>query len=538
MSRFVLLLALISLLSLFVRAEEGEHHEDLTSEQLGMVHFSTSCAAPAPESFTRGVALLHSFWYEEAEKSFQETATADPRCAMAHWGVAMSLWHQLWNQPDQATIKRGEAEIKQAKSLHAKSNRERDYIAAAGAFYGGSGKRSFETRAAAYSRAMERVCRRYPQDHEAAAFYALSLIRSDRKKAASILETLFAAEPNHPGVAHYLIHTFDAPDMAQLGLPAARHYAQIAPMAPHAVHMPSHIFARLGLWQEDINSNLASIAATEKAESMHMSGEGHQFHAMDFLVYAYLQSGREAAAQQLIEKIKTMPAMKDMYGMGFDPAISASAAFEASYALEMHHWADAANLVPVAGAELTDNSITHWARAIGAARAHDPAAARAEVEEIETIRTKLLKQKKPQFMVDAVDRDRQIALAWTEYAEGKNEDAIKLMRTQADKDTGAFEASDEIPAREMLADMLLETNRPDEALTEYRADLKANPGRFDGLFGAARAAEMASKHDQAKTYYVQLVQQCDGSVSDRPELTRAKAALSDHENSVLISPHS
>jgi tetratricopeptide (TPR) repeat protein len=525
MTRLIFLLASILLLSVAGWAEEGEHPEDLTAEQLGTVHFPISCAPSAQEPFTRGVALLHSFWYEEAGKAFAQAAKDDPRCAIAHWGVAMSLWHQLWNRPDSPTIRRGAAEVKKAKSSPAKNHRERDYIAAAGAFYAGSGRRRYEARATAYSQAMERLYQRFPEDHEAAAFYALSLIDSDRNKAAAILEPLFAAEPNHPGIAHYLIHTYDTPEMAAMGLPAARRYAKIAPAAPHAVHMPSHIFARLGLWQEDIDSNLASIAATEKAESMHMGGEGHQFHAMDFLVYAYLQTGREAEAQRVVERINAMPPMEDRYGLGDNPEISALVELEASYALEMHHWANASSLNLVHGAELADNSTTYWARAIGAARSHRPVEARANVDEIEAIRKKLVEQKKPQFMVDGVDRERREATAWTEYAEGKEASAINRLRALAEKDRGTLEASDELPAREMLADMLLEMSRPEQALAEYEIDLKKNPNRFDGLYGAARAAEMAGQRAQAKTYYTQLVKQCAGSSSDRPELSHARTAL-------------
>ncbi|HLB87368.1 MAG TPA: hypothetical protein VJK29_06925, partial [Terriglobales bacterium] len=370
MKRLGLLLVLVLWFALPVLADESPRHEELTPEQLGTVHFSVSCAEAVHKRFERGVALLHSFWYEEAEKEFEQIAKDDPSCAMAHWGVAMSIWHQLWNHPDSTTIKRGQAEIKKAKSLHRRTDREPDYIAAMGDFY--AGKRNYDMRANAYSRAMEHVYQRYADDREAAAFYALSLLASEpdndstftnRKKAAAVLEKLLVEEPDHPGVAHYLIHSYDKPQLAQLGLPAARCYAKIAPASPHALHMPSHIFARLGLWQDDIDSNLASIAATRKTAAMHMGGEGHQFHAMDFLVYAYLQSGREAEAQRVIDEVKAMPAMKDMHDMGFDPRVYALAKFPATYALELHHWAEAASLTPVPGADEGDNSITYWARA-------------------------------------------------------------------------------------------------------------------------------------------------------------------------------
>jgi hypothetical protein len=533
MKRVALILTLSMLFSFGALADEGHHHEDLTTGQLGTVHFPVSCAAAVQKPFERGVALLHSFWYEEAEKEFEQIAKDDPQCAMAHWGIAMSIWHQLWNHPDATTVRRGQAEVKKAKLLHASADRERDYVAAMDAFYRGK-KRDYHDRANTYSKAMETAYQRYPDDREAAAFYALSLLASEpdndttfanRKQAAAVLEKLFAVEPDHPGVAHYLIHSYDKPQLAELGLPAARRYAKIAPAAPHALHMPSHIFARLGLWQDDIDSNLASIAATRKTAAMHMGGEGHQFHAMDFLVYAYLQSGHEVDAQRVIDEVKAMPARKDnMYGMDFDPRIDALVTFSARYALEMHHWADAASLAPVPGAKGGDDSITYWARAIGAARTGNLADARKDVAEIEAIHNTLLKQKKTDF-AEAVEQDRQEAAAWVAHAEGKNDEAIKALRTIAEKEEAEGDEPLAIPAREMLADMMVDMNRPEQALAEYDADLKFNPNRFDGLYGAARSAEMAGKSEKSNAYYAQLVKVCDGSSSDRPELSRAKALL-------------
>src|SRR5271167_1772801 len=533
MKRLALAITLLMLFSFGSLADEGHHHEALTTDQLGTVHFPVSCAATVQKPFERGVALLHSFWYEEAEKEFEQIAKDDPQCAMAHWGIAMSIWRQLWNRPDAATVKRGQAEVKKAKSLPAKTDRERDYIAALGAFYRGK-KRDYHDRANAYSKAMETAYQRYPDDREAAAFYALSLLASEpdndttfanRKQAAAVLEKLFAVEPDHPGVAHYLIHSYDKPQLAALGLPAAQRYAKIAPAAPHALHMPSHIFARLGLWQDDIDSNLASIAATRKTAAMHMGGEGHQFHAMDFLVYAYLQSGREVDAQRVLDEVKAMPAKKDdMYGMDFDPRTYALVTLSARYALEMHHWADAAALAPVPGAEPADNSTTHWARAIGAARTGNVADARKDIAEIEAIHVILVKQKKPGF-AETVEQDRQEAAAWVAHAEGNNEQALKALRTIAAKEEAEGDEPLAIPAREMLADMLMDMSRPEQALAEYEADLKFNPNRFNGLYGAARAAEMAGKNEKSNNYYAQLVKVCDGSTSDRPELSRAKALL-------------
>ncbi|MFZ3371136.1 MAG: hypothetical protein WA239_28775 [Candidatus Sulfotelmatobacter sp.] len=507
------------------------HHEDLTTAQLGTVTFPVSCAPDVQKPFERGVALLHSFWYEEAEKEFQQIAIDDPHCVMAHWGVAMSLWHQLWNNPDAKVIQRGLDEVHEAKTTDGPTTaREKAYIAAIATFYNNSKKLNHEARAKAYSDAMKKVYESYPDDPEAAAFYALSLLASEphddetfanRKQAAAVLENLFAIEPDHPGVAHYLIHAYDKPQLAQLGLPAARRYAQIAPAAPHALHMPSHIFARVGLWQDDINSNLASIAATRKTAAMHMGGEGHQFHAMDFLVYAYLQSGREADAQKVIDEVKAMPKMKSMYGDDFDPQTNALTKFPAIYDLELRHWSDAAVLQVVPGSLRGDQSITYWARAIGAARSGNLAQAHKDLEQIEAIRKEFVAEKKTEY-AEAVGEDYQEAAAWVAHAEGKDEEAITGLRVLADKTDKLGDEPEGIPAREQLADMLLEAKRPQQALAEYQTDLRLNPNRFNGLYGAARAAEAAGKQADATEYYALLLKICDGSNSTRPELSRAR----------------
>jgi len=514
--------------------DEGQHHhEALTDQQLGTVHFPVSCSAAVQKPFERGVALLHSFWYEEAEKEFQQIVKDDPKCAMAHWGIAMSLWHQLWNNPDAATTKRGLGEVQAAEKLHPKTARERDYIEAIGAFYRDASKKDHDARAKAYSDAMEKVYVSYPDDHEAAAFYALSLLASEpshdstfanRKKAAAILEKLFASEPDHPGVAHYLIHTYDKPQLAEQGLPAARRYAQIAPAAPHALHMPSHIFARVGDWQDDINSNLASVAATRKTAAMHMGGEGHQFHAMDFLVYAYLQCGREADAMAIIEEVKKMPPMHDMYGMGFDPRTFALSKYPATYYVELHKWPEAAALKPVEGAFEGDHALTYWARAIGAARSGKLEQAKQDVAEIDKLHQKLVADKK-KYAVEYVADGQLEAEAWILHAEGKDSEALPILRKLADKEDREGEESTGIPAREMLADMLLDAKRPAEALTEYQTDLKMNPNRFDGLYGAAESAQHSGKPAMATEYYGELVKVCAGGSSDRPELSRAKSLV-------------
>jgi tetratricopeptide (TPR) repeat protein len=529
---FSLLLALIAFAQTAVADDnEGHHHEDLTAAQLGTVTFPVSCNPAVQKSFERGVALLHSFWYEEAEKEFVHISAEAPNCAMAHWGVAMSLWHQLWNEPDKKVIEHGMEEVHQAHTTDGPTTpREKAYIAAIAAFYSDSKKLDHDARAKAYSGAMKKVYETYPDDREAAVFYALSLLAcephddatfANRKQAAAILEKLFATEPDHPGVAHYLIHAYDKPQLAQLGLPAARRYAQVAPAAPHALHMPSHIFARVGLWQDDINSNLASIAASRKTAAMGMGGEGHQFHAMDFLFYAYMQSGRDADARALIEEIRAMPNKKDdMYGTGYDPHAATLSHLSAMYPIEMHDWATAAALPPTEVQGTAEDSTIYWARAIGSAHLRKPEDVRKDLTAIETVHKKLAAEKSE--FANSVEDDRKEAVAWLAFAEGKDDDAVEAMRPIADKEDSLGEEPEGIPAREMIADMLLEAKRPQQALAEYQTDLKLNPNRFDGLYGAARAAEAAGKQSDAAEYYALLLKVCDGSNSTRPELSRAR----------------
>jgi len=512
-------------------ADEGHYHDALNEQQFGTVHFPTSCAPKVQKTFERGVALLHSFAFETAEATFRQVAADDPGCAMSHWGIAKTF--SRWGMPDAKLLKRGWEEIKVAKSLHPKTARERDYIAAVVSFYRHPGKKD-DKRQQNYLKGMEKLHRRYPDDHEAAAFYAFALKDSDRdddpthakrKEAAAILEKLLLLEPNHPGVAHYLIHTYDYPGMAELGLPAARRYAKIAPAAPHALHMPSHIFAQLGLWQEDIDSNLASVAASRDASMTHMGDEGHQYHAMESLIYAYLQSGREAEAQKLIEQVKALPKMKSMYGVDADPQVLALLSYSASYVLELHQWEKAADLPMTPGTDFGDDIITYFARAIGSAHLGHPEEARRNVAEIQSIYNQVVTKKLP--FADWADQERKEAEAWADHAEGKDEQALALLRGIADKQkTGVFGATGDLPAREMLADMLVDLKRPEQALAEYEAELKINPGRFDSLYGAGRAAEILKMPDKANAYFEELVKMCAGTLSGRPELTYARNVLS------------
>ncbi|HME34011.1 MAG TPA: hypothetical protein VKF84_02145 [Candidatus Sulfotelmatobacter sp.] len=532
---WLLLFSFLFTFAAFAADDEKEHHHgDLTETQLGTVQFRISCAASVEKPFNRGVALLHSFWYEEAEKEFLDIAKADPHCAMAHWGIAMSIWHQLWNEPDAKVISRGLEEATAAKKLGLKATpRENGYLDAITAFYAGSDKLDHAARAKAYSDQMKKVYESYPDDHEAAVFYALSLLASEphddatfanRKQAAAILEKLFATEPDHPGVAHYLIHAYDKPQLAELGIPAARRYAQVAPAAPHALHMPSHIFARVGLWQDDIKSNLASIAATRKTAAMGMGGEGHQFHAMSFLFYAYMQSGRESDARALMDEIAKMPEMHDMYGLGFDPHLAMSANLASLYPIEMRDWAAAAALTPMNVPNTAEDSFGYWAKAIGAAHLHQPDEVRKDIAAIAAIHQKFVDDQKKDF-AEATENDLKQARAWLAFSEGKYDDAVAILRPLAEKEETLGDEPQGIPSREMIAEILLEAKRPQQALAEYQADLKYSPNRFSGLYGAARAAEEAGNRSEATEYYATLVRVCGGSSSSRPELSHARNLL-------------
>ena len=511
------------------------HHHDAT-EKLGKVSFPIACGVGSQAEFERGVALLHSFGYEEAEEQFTEVMKKDPGCAMAHWGIAMSLFHQIWERPEDATLKRGHEEIATAEKIGAKTERERGYIAALGAFYSDPSKANYLKQAAAYSDAMAKLYQQYPHDLEAGAFYALSLMAAEKpddatheatKKAVAVLNPLFAKRPDHPGLAHYIIHACDSPDMAPMGLNAARRYAEIAPSSAHAVHMPSHIFARLGLWQEDIQANLKSVALTEKSGAMYM--RGHELHAMHFLLYAYLQTGQDEAAKQMADKAKeiiagarTMDDTGMLEYMGF-----AAAHFPALYDLEMHHWADAVKLEPAADAPPHLQTITYWARAIGAARMGDVEGTRKNAKLFDDAE-EATRHSKYAYTLEgrASSSAHDEVHAWLAFVEHHNDEALKLMHEVADHQDQAGKAEVDIPAREMLADMLLDMKQPDNALAEYEKSMKIDPNRFNGLAGAAQAAESTHQASKASSYYSQLLKNCDGGKhSERPELKSAKTEV-------------
>jgi tetratricopeptide (TPR) repeat protein len=530
--RLALTLALCVAIPVLAQDQQmhARHHEDL--EQLGKVSFPVSCSPDSQKSFERGVALLHSFGYEEAQQQFGEIAQKDPTCAMAHWGIAMSLFHQIWERPQESTLQRGNKEMETARKLGAKTDREREYISALAIFYRDPSSKDYEKRVTAYSDAMGQLYQKYPKDLEAGAFYALSLLAAEppvdsthaaSKRAVAVLLPLFQQEPEHPGLAHYIIHACDNPQMAPMALEAARRYAAIAPSSAHAVHMPAHIFARLGLWQEDIQSNLKSVALCEKSPEMYM--HGHELHAMHFLLYAYLQTGQDEAARHIVDDAEKIiaSAPKDDNDSGMLQYFGFAAAdFPALYALETHHWSDAAALQPPAIAGPQDQMITWLARTSGSARMGDVEGARASAKKFDEAEEAVRKSKYA-YMLNGPHYGRGEMQAWLAFAEKKNDDAIRLMREVADKQDQMGKGEVAIPAREMLADMLLALNQPERALAEYEKSMKIDPNRFNGLAGAARAAELANQPAKATAYYAQLLKNCpDPAHSDRPELRSAQ----------------
>jgi len=526
-------------------AQEAHQHRHEHSQDIGRVNFPVSCSAKAQARFNRAVAWLHSFEYEEAEKVFKEVTRADPRCAMGYWGVAMSNYHPLWAPPGADELKKGREAVEKAKAAGARTERERDYIAAAELFYKDSERLDHRTRSLAYGDAMGRLYVRYPSDREAGVFYALTLVARgmtagdksyvNEKKAALILNRVLAREPRHPGVAHYLIHSYDYPALAHLALPAARSYARIAPASAHARHMPSHIFTRMGLWQEAIRSNLdAKAAAVDYAVGNRMPGAwDEQLHAMDYLAYAYLQGAQDKQARGVLEELNGIrrvdpPNFKVAY---------AFTAIPARYALERRRWDEAARLPSPPGNMESfpwqqfrwAEAHTLYARAIGAARSGDTDAARREVDALADIGRGLSEVKGGYDWAKQVEIERLAASAWLAHAEGRREESLRLMREAAELDDatekhpvtpGAL-----LPVREQLGELLLELKQPAAALRAYETSLRSAPNRFNGLYGAARAAKLAGDYKSAKTYYGKLLALCRRADGGRPEIEEAKAFL-------------
>jgi len=497
-------------------------------DQLGKVNFPTSCTAEVQPTIEKGVALLHSFQYKESEQTFADAATQEPKCAIAHWGKAMALFHQLWDFPDDKTLKEGRKDIEKAQKLHAANPREQGFINAAAAFYQKKSKMTHAERTQAYSAALEHFYSANSGDAEIGSFYALSLVSladedsdttANLQKAIAILEPLFQQHPDHPGVAHYMIHATDRPEFAAQGLEAARRYAAIAPDSAHALHMPSHIFVRLGLWQDSITSNIAAAASAAHAAEIHQAEFHYQTHAIDFLSYSYLQSGQEAKARELIEHTN------HVVGASEEDKAEHRAYLAARTALELHRWKEAASL-PIPAIRKNWSDTTYWARAIGEARSGDVAGAESDIKELTQLVAEREKRSKKSGYTVSTEKatDLREAEAWLAFAKGKSDEALQELRAAADRQDKNGGESVSIPAREMLADMLLDLKRPAEAIAEYRTVLKNSPNRFDGLLGAARSAQASGDAGRAQSFYAKLAEIC-GAGADRPELAEAKTYL-------------
>ena len=518
-----------------VSAQEHEHHG---TERLGRVVFPVSCNREAQRRFERGMALLHSFWWDEGERAFQSVAQADSTCAMAYWGLALVRWRNpVAGGPGAADLKGGQDAAQRAAAIGGRTARERDYIAAVGALYGDTGTVPNIARLRRYTTAMEQVYARNAKDPEAGILYAIALTASapagdstfaQQRRAAAILNPLFRAHPDHPGLAHYLIHANDTPQLAELGLEAARRYAEIAPTAPHAQHMPSHIFVRLGLWDETIRANRASYRAVAAAAGGTSSAlTADQLHAMDYMVYGYLQRGQDSVAAAVVGEAQA------------DTAASPTQALVAAYnrnamvarlALERGQWATAAGLgLRPSPATPAAEMVTRFARGVGAIRGGDTAAARAEVAALAAIEAELTRRGDPYW--PRVTRVKQRAIAaWLALAAGDTAGAVESARIAADSEDvvgkHAVTPGEVVPARELEGDLLLQLGRADAAHHAYDHVLKLEPHRARSLFGAAQAAERTGDRAAADARYREFLQLMAPGDGDRPEIAVARAFLS------------
>jgi len=563
----ILILAILCLVSVATAQEKSGD-----AEKLGKVHFAVSCLPDTQLQFDRATAMLHSFWYPQGFNAFAEIAKTDPGCAMAYWGMAISRrGNPLVGAPSPQVLKDGLESAGKAKLAEAKTQRERDYIAAIETYYKDWDKLDYRTRVMAYEKAMEQVYLRYPEDSEAAVFYALAMneavtvlpadpnftrqlkagailekvlaseaavfyalatneavtvLPADpnftrQLKAGAILEKVLAANPEHPGALHYLIHSYDFPALADRGLVAARQYGDVAPSAPHALHMPSHVYSMLGMWQDSIKSNKAALSVAK----------GYA-HALDFMVYAYLQMAQDIEAKRGVERSMELQKSQGASGAANPTGAvlagyTALAAIPARYAIERGAWAEAATLEPLRSTPVAD-AITYFTRAMGLARSGDRDTARKNIEELKQIEEGL-RQAKDEYWAQQVEIQRQAATAWVAFAEGKKDAATKLMRTAADLEDGSEKhvamENRLWPMRELLGDLLVEANEPGLALKEYEASLQSARNRYRGFYGAAKAAQRSGDLEKARIYYGKLVALCSDADTQRPELTEAKNYL-------------
>lgn len=528
------LLALLLAATTAVRAhspDESDHSHGKTGkppEQLGRVAFDNSCAPAVQARFERAMALLHSFWWREGEQAFREVLERDPNCAIATWGIATILiGNPFAGGPNPAQVQQAKEAIERGRAIGAKTERERMFVEAVAQYFGGATERTHGARIRSLSDAFENVAKRFPDDDEAQIFSALYLtVTQDLTektfasalKAAAVLEAQSRKYPDHPGAAHYLIHSYDYPPIADKGLQAARRYTDIAPSAPHALHMPSHIFTRVGAWQDSVASNLRSANVAKAAGDF-----DDQLHAMDYLEYAYLQLAQDAAARRVVAEATDVdksanPALGEAY---------ARAAIPARYAMERGAWKEAAQLQPQPTRFAFIKAGTHYARALGAARSGDAAAAERDVQELAHI-VDTLKAARNAYWATEVEVQRLGASAWIAFARGNREAAIDLMRAAADlEDTSEKHGVSPgrlVPARELLGDMLLESGKPAEALAQFERSQVRDPNRFRSLYGAGQAAAQSGNRDAAHHYFKRLLDMA-GSGERRPELENARQSL-------------
>jgi hypothetical protein len=531
--------AILTVLLTFPGPGQDHEHRASSAEKIGTVDFQTSCSAAAQPQFNRAVALLHSFEFAHAIQAFTNTLEVDPSCAMAEWGIALSRWSNPFaaGLRSSAPLQQGRDAVERARKIGPKTEREAAYVGAVSQLYA-----SFETidqraRILAYRDAMANVAAKYANDSEASIFYALSIAAAaaptdktyaDLLKAGAILEKLVASRPDHPGLAHYIIHSYDAPPLADRALEAARRYAKVAPSAPHALHMPSHTFTRVGYWQESIDANTASGAAAKRD-----GATAEELHTMDYRAYAYLQTGQDAAARRLVDALPEVATRFNPNAIGSAaPGVAgvfALAAIPARYALERGAWAEAAKLEPHPSNYLYADALTHFARAIGAAQTGDTATVRSAVDALKAIQARLTEQKEG-YWAEQAEIQRRAASAWLALAEGRTTEALAEMRAVAAIEDGteksAMTPGPLAPARELVGEMLLRLNRPAEAITEFEATMKKEPNRFRAVFGAARAASLAGNRQKARTYYGQLVKICErADKPGRPELEEARRLI-------------
>ena len=502
--------------------------QDTSEQRLGAVQFETSCNETAQRRFERGMRYQHSFWYRASKEIFEDVLKADPDCAIAYWGIAQSLLLNPFGVPPAANLAQGLAALDKAKAMGAKTPRENEFIAALAAFYADHDKLDHRTRVQAYLKAMEALAGRYPQDDEAKIYYALALdvaaspadkSYANQLKAAAILEEIAKRKPQHPGVAHYLIHSYDYPPIAEKGLGAAKRYSAIAPAAPHAQHMPSHIFTRVGYWKESIAANAASVRAA-KADKEY----GDQLHGQDYMVYAYLQLAQDKNARTVVDEMATLT--------GFNPnapgATFALAASPARYMVERGDWSGAAELAVRPNRFPHVMAITHFARALGAARSGKPDAAKADIAKLAELRD-ALREAKESYWAEQVSIQHQVASAWLLYAQGKHEDALKAMSAAADAEDKTEKSpvtpGPLAPARELYGSMLLERGMAKEALAAFEATLKKEPNRLGAAIGAAKAAETAGDAAKARQHYAAAVALAENADPVRAEIAAARAFM-------------